>query len=111
MVRVSVYPFGVKSRFDGLGITGFYDYGYGNTTPDNTSLAGPSSGQLHGHLDQVAALVHYTTETWQLAGEYDDGHNAFTSANLFSGTGPFDAFSGTGATPAGATASTCVGTP
>ena len=28
MGRVTVNPFGAKSRYDGLGLTGFYDYGY-----------------------------------------------------------------------------------
>ena len=34
MARVSVYPFGSTWRFQGLGLTGFYNYGYGNTAPD-----------------------------------------------------------------------------
>jgi hypothetical protein len=109
MVRGTVYPFGARSRFDGLGITGFYDYGYGNVTPDTTNLFGASPGQRNGHLDRIAALVHYTAETWGLAGEYDDGHNAFNSGNLFSGSGPFDEFSGTGTTPSGSSnPTTCV---
>ena len=36
MGRVTVNPFGANSRYDGLGLTGFYDYGYQNTcTPDS----------------------------------------------------------------------------
>jgi hypothetical protein len=109
MIRGSLYPFGARSRFDGLGITGFYDYGYANVTPDSTNLLGPSAGQRNGHIDRVAALVHYTAETWGLVGEYEDGHNAFSSANFFSGSGPFDEFSGTGATPSGGSnPTTCV---
>ncbi len=90
MVRVSVYPFGAEKRFDGLGLTGFYDRGHGNVTPDTTittALKGPDSD-----IERVAALVHYTTNDWQLAGEYDWGKNAFTPGNLFSGSGPGDVF-------------------
>jgi hypothetical protein len=91
MARVSAYPFGALWRFDGLGITGFYNYGYGNTTPDlynvPTALKGPNA-----HIERVAALLHYTTPDWQLVGEYDWGHNAFSTSNLWSGSGPGDAF-------------------
>ena len=83
MARVSYYPFGARSRFDGLGITGFFDYGYPNKTPD--------SG-VQQHISRLAALIHYTTDWWGIAGEYDQGHNAFTSGNLFSGSGPADQF-------------------
>jgi len=87
MGRITVNPFGAHSRYDGLGITGFYDYGYSNKcTPDvnfkNTSCA---------HLARAAALVHYTAESWGVIGEWDYGHNAFTPGNLFSGSGPSDA--------------------
>lgn len=89
MARVTINPFGAKSRYDGFGITGFYDYGYSNkATPDlqfkNTTSA---------HLARAAALIHYTAETWGVIGEWDYGHNAFTSGNLFSGSGPLDDFS------------------
>ena len=83
MVRVSAYPFGARSCFDGLGLTAFYDYGYPNQTPD--------SGR-QSHVSRFAGLVHYSTDWWGVAGEYDQGHNAFTSANLFSGSGPADEF-------------------
>ena len=89
MARVSVYPLGARSRFDGLGVTGFYDYGYPNKTPD--------SGVVQ-HVSRLAALLHYTTDWWGIAGEYDQGHNAFGSNNLFSGSGPADQF-GLGPTP------------
>jgi len=35
---------------------------------------------------------HYSAETWNLAGEFDYGQNAFNLGNLFSGSGPLDAF-------------------
>ncbi len=89
MARVTLYPFGARSRFDGLGLTGFYDYGYANNTPDNT---GAYSAAKNGHVTRMAALVHYTSETWGLGAEFDAGHNAFTSGNLFSGAGPADEF-------------------
>ncbi len=91
MVRVSVYPFGAKWRFDGLGATFFYDYGYGNVAPDSatgTTLLNAKTG----HITRGAALLHYTAENWGLAAEFDFGHNAFTGANLFSSSGPADYF-------------------
>lgn len=83
MARLTYYPFGAASRFDGFGITGFYDYGYPNKTPD---------GGAQAHVDRIAALVHYAADTWGIAAEYDQGRNAFSSGNLFSGSGPADEF-------------------
>src|SRR5579863_565676 len=89
MGRVTVNPFGANSRYDGLGLTGFYDYGYKNTcTPDVSSIKGSNS--TCGHLARAAALASYTAETWGLIGEWDYGHNAFSAGNLFSGSGPAD---------------------
>jgi hypothetical protein len=88
MGRVTVNPLGAHSRYDGLGITGFYDYGYSqNCTPDRNS-----SNPTCAHLARAAALLHYTAEKWGVIGEWDYGHNAFTSGNLFSGSGPLDDF-------------------
>jgi hypothetical protein len=84
MIRVSGYPLGARSRFDGLGVTGFYQYGFTNTTPD--------SSNLNSHIYRTAALLHYQSDWWGIAGEYDQGRNAFTSSNLFSGSGPADEF-------------------
>jgi hypothetical protein len=90
MGRVTVNPFGANSRYDGLGLTGFYDYGYSNKcTPDENELTNNNS--VCGHIARAAALAHYTAETWGVIGEWDYGHNAFTSGNLFSGSGPADA--------------------
>jgi cell division protein FtsB len=86
MVRLSYYPFGAKWRFDGLGATFFYDYGYGNVTPD--TIAATKKNQI----TRAAALLHYTAEQWGLAVEYDYGHNAFSGSNLFSSSGPSDFF-------------------
>jgi hypothetical protein len=91
MGRVSYYPFGAQWRFDGLGLTGFYDYGYGNTTPDFVGSS-PFFNAPEAHITRVAALLHYTAEQWGLAGEWDYGHNAFSASNLFSGSGPADFF-------------------
>jgi hypothetical protein len=87
MGRVTINPLGAHSRYDGLGITGFYDYGYSqNCTPD---LNGPSGGNTTcAHIARAAALLHYTAEKWGIIGEWDYGHNAFSSGNLFSGSGP-----------------------
>jgi hypothetical protein len=106
MARLTAYPFGALWRFDGLGITGFYDYGYGNTTPDLTSLPTALKGP-NAHIERVAALLHYTTPDWQLAGEYDYGHNAFSTANLWSGSGPGDAFGFPTCLPAQSGSNTC----
>jgi hypothetical protein len=93
MARVSVYPFGAKWRFQGLGFTGFYDYGYGNVTPDTFTSGNPQPGAPSftapkAHITRIAALVHYNTEMWGLAFEYDQGRNAFNSGNLFSAVAP-----------------------
>ena len=93
MGRVSVYPFGAKWRFDGLGFTGFYDYGYGNITADtftgtNPAATAPFYTAGKAHQTRIAGLVHYNTELWGLAFEYDQGHNAFSSGNLFSSSAP-----------------------
>ena len=91
MVRGSVYPFGANWRYDGLGITGFYNYGYGNTAPDTADLPATLKGG-DAHIQRIAALVHYTAYNWGLAGEFDSGSNAFQASNLWSGSGPADAF-------------------
>lgn len=98
MGRLSVYPFGNTWRYQGLGITGFYNYGYGNTVPDTdgvpTVLKGPDA-----HITRIAALLHYSAEQWNVAGEFDYGNNAFNAANLFSGSGPGDEFGFVTGTP------------
>jgi hypothetical protein len=91
MARLSVYPFGADWRFQGLGLTGFYDYGYGNTTPDTASIPTVLKGG-NAHITRIATLLHYTAEEWGLAGEFDYGNNAFSAGNLFSGSGPADEF-------------------
>jgi len=90
MGRVTVNPFGAHSRYDSLGLTGFYDFGYSQKcTPDDNSVVGNNT--TCGHLARAAALAHYTAEHWGLIGEWDYGHNAFSTSNLFSGSGPSDA--------------------
>jgi hypothetical protein len=101
MGRITVNPFGAKSRYDNLGITGFYDYGYSNNcTPDLN--ASPTPGTINttcAHMARAAALLHYTAESWGIVGEWDYGHNAFNSGNLFSGSGPIDDFNRAVTTP------------
>ena len=97
MGRVSIYPFGAKWKFDGLGITGFYDYGYGNTTADtfsgnNTPAAAPLFTASKAHITRLSGLVHYNTDWWGLAFEYDQGHNAYTNGNAFSAVLPAGKF-------------------
>ena len=95
MGRVTVNPLGAHSRYDSLGLTGFYDYGYSQKcTPDENELT--DNNGTCGHLARASALAHYNgltpwEGTWGIIGEWDYGHNAFSSANLFSGSGPSDA--------------------
>jgi hypothetical protein len=87
MGRVTINPLGANSRYDGLGLTGFYDYGYSNKcTPDLNA-----TNATCGHIARAAALAHYTAETWGVIAEWDYGHNAFSPGNLYSGSGPSDA--------------------
>ncbi len=90
MARASLYPFGASSKYQGLGLTGFIDYGFSNTTPDSTN----------NKLYRMSALAHYTSKKGHasIAGEYDLGENAFGAGNLFSGAAPQDLF-GIGVTP------------
>jgi len=95
MGRLSVYPFGSTWKTQGLGFTGFYDYGYNNSSPDNGSINtgfGPNPSAFghvaSAHLDRWSALIHYTADEFGVAAEYDQGHNSFPGANLFSGNGP-----------------------
>jgi len=91
MARLSYYPLGAVSKYQGLGFTGFVDYGYKDAAPDQN---------INVPETRVAALVHYTTKSndYGIAGEYDYGRNAFSLGNLFSGSGPADAY-GLGPTP------------
>lgn len=64
-----------KTRYDSLGLTGFYDYGYSNKcTPDLNA-----TNATCGHLARAAALVHYTAETWGVIAEWDYGHKCVQS--------------------------------
>jgi hypothetical protein len=101
MGRVSIYPLGAKWKYDGLGFTGFYDYGYGNVTADtfsgnNPPATAPLYTATKAHITRIAGLVHYNTEWWGLAFEYDQGHNAFTSGNLFSSSAPAGKYAANG---------------
>jgi hypothetical protein len=91
MARGTVYPFGANWRYDGLGLTGFYNYGWGNVAPDSDNLSTPLKVSS-SHFSRIAALLHYSAQTWNIAGEFDYGNNAFTLSNLYSGSGPLDAF-------------------
>jgi len=95
MARISVFPFGARWRFEGLGATAFFNYGYGNVTEDTGTPVPPTSAgnslaatSAKAHVERIAGLIHYNTEWWGLALEYDQGHNAFTSGNLFSAVVP-----------------------
>ncbi|HUA34692.1 MAG TPA: hypothetical protein VMA09_13880 [Candidatus Binataceae bacterium] len=106
MGRVSVYPFGAKSQFQGLGLTGFYQYAYPNTYAPDRTLAATSSAPLafnagaNGHIVRSALTVSYQGDSWQLAAQYDWGHNAFNASSYFNGAAPVDAFSSSFVSPA-----------
>jgi hypothetical protein len=91
MARGTLYPFGANWRFQGLGLTGFWNYGWGNQTPDFQGRTETLKSD-RANFERVAALIHYSSEQWGLAGEFDYGKNAFLLNNLFSGSGPLDAF-------------------
>jgi len=55
MVRETVYPFGANWRYDGLGITGFYNYGYGNTAPDTAESADGAEGRQRAYPEDRGA--------------------------------------------------------
>jgi hypothetical protein len=91
MGRVTINPFGAESRYDSLGLTGFFDYGYPNTCSPDLNASNASCG----HVTRVAALAHYNGatwwgQTWGIIAEWDYGHNAFSPGNLYSGSGPAD---------------------
>ncbi|HYB89526.1 MAG TPA: hypothetical protein VEC38_00635 [Candidatus Binataceae bacterium] len=101
MARLTVNPLGAKSRYDSLGITYFYDYGYPNKAADVQE--GPSSltksiTAPDAHMMRMSVLIHYNARAadfagwgWGIIGEWDYGQNAFSTGNLFSGSGPSDA--------------------
>jgi hypothetical protein len=85
MVRGTVYPFGTTADRTGLGFTVFNDFGYKAALPSATQTS----------LDRLAAIAFYQThsKSAQIAFEYDWGHNAYGTGNLFNGAGtPSGAF-------------------
>ena len=82
MARASFYPMGASSKYQGLGLTGFIDYGYNNAAPTGTQTP----------VVRGSALVHYQSphNGAQIAFEYMFGRNAFSTGNLFGGSAPLD---------------------
>src|SRR5216683_2645869 len=108
MLKGTLYPLGSAFKYQGLGLTGFYNYGYGNVAPDVGSI--PAVNKASAHFTRMAAVLHYAAEEWNAAGEFDYGQNAFTANNLFSGSGPIDNFgtaSGTAKTSGTYAGNTC----
>ncbi len=100
VARLTAFPFGSSWRYQGLGLTGFYNYGYGNVTPDIGSVPTLLKGSI-AHFTRMATIVSYAAEQWNALGEFDYGQNAFQLGNLYTGSGPLDAFgtaTGTGQT-------------
>jgi hypothetical protein len=80
MGRLTWYPMGTKVDRTGLGFTVFDSYGYGNTLPRVPSTA----------INTFSLLAHYQTQDkgYQIAFEYQLGHNAVSVGNMFSGAAP-----------------------
>lgn len=91
MGRLTAYPFGSAFKYQGLGLTGFWNYGWGNTTPDNQGSPEVLKGN-RAQFQRIAAMLSYAAERWNVLGEFDYGKNAFQLGNLYSGSGPADAF-------------------
>jgi hypothetical protein len=91
MGRLTAYPFGSSFKYQGLGLTGFWNYGWGDTTPDNQGGTEVLKGN-RAQFQRIAAILTYAAEQWNVLGEADWGKNAFQLGNLFSGSGPADAF-------------------
>jgi hypothetical protein len=109
MGRLTAYPFGSSFRYQGLGITGFWNYGWGDTTPDNQGTVIQLKGS-RAQFQRIAAIVSYAAEQWNVLGEFDYGKNAFQLGNLFTGSGPADAFgtpTGTAITTGSFAGNTC----
>lgn len=85
MARVSFFPFGAESQFQGLGLTAFGNYGYKDVAIDQLTNV---------PITRLAFLAHYQSKSndYGIAGEWDWGRNAFSAGNLFSGSGPNDFF-------------------
>ena len=98
MGRVTAYPFGSAWRYQGLGLTGFYNYGYGDVAPDIGSVPTLLKGSI-AHFTRMSAILSYAAEQWNALGEFDYGQNAFQLGNLYRASGPQDAF-GTATGPA-----------
>ena len=90
MLKGTIYPLGSAFKYQGLGLTGFYNYGYGNVAPDVGSIR--TFTKSSAHFTRMAGVLHYAAEEWNIAGEFDYGQNAFSTGNLYSGSGPIDNF-------------------
>jgi hypothetical protein len=91
MGRLTAYPFGSTFKYQGLGITGFWNYGWGDTTPDNQYETETLKGN-RAQFQRIAAIISYAAEQWNVLSEFDYGKNADQLGNQFSGSGPADAF-------------------
>ena len=78
--RITLYPFAKTPALAGLGFTGFGSYGYTNVAPDTKDAV----------IRRFAGLVHYSSEHFGLAFEFDATRNNNSFGNFFSGSGPLD---------------------
>lgn len=76
--RVTLYPFAETPALAGLGVTGFFSYGYTDVAPDTPDAV----------IKRLAGLVHYSSPRVGLAFEVDGTHNNNNFANFFSAAGP-----------------------
>jgi hypothetical protein len=76
--RLSVYPFAESPTFAGLGVTGFFSYGYTNVAPDTPDAV----------VKRLGGLLHYSSAHSGIAFEIDQTRNNNSFGNFFSGAGP-----------------------
>ena len=56
MGRLTAYPFGSSFKYQGLALTGFWNYGWGDTTPDNQGGTEILKGN-RAQFQRIAAMV------------------------------------------------------
>ncbi len=79
-VRVDIYPFGVNSKLDGIGISGYYAWAQQNAF---------SSANANHPTTRTAALLHYKTPRSMIVLQYDYALNqlgSFGNINTSSGS-------------------------
>jgi hypothetical protein len=76
--RLTIYPLAETPSLAGLGMTGFFSYGYNNVSPDINDQV----------IKRLAALGHYSGKGCGIAFEFDQTRNENNFSNFFSASGP-----------------------